>query len=67
MAFTVYLEHDGSETSLGTLTGTSRAVQTFPVNKAAKEFSIRIAGTEEEWLTVYEICVDVEYGEEQSM
>jgi hypothetical protein len=68
MAFTVYIEHDGTETTLGTLTGTTRSVATFPVNKAVKEFSIRIASTtEEEWLTVHEITVDVESSQEEGV
>jgi len=68
MAFTVYLEHDGTETTLGTLdTVGSRTVQTYPVNKEVKEFSIRIASTtEDEWLTIYEISADVDMrGEEK--
>ncbi len=67
MAFTVYLEHDGTETTLGTLNEfRSRGVQTFQVNRAVKEFSIRIATTtDEEWLTVYEITADIDMrGEE---
>lgn len=66
MAYTVYLEHDGTETSLGTLTGTSRSVQSFPVNKAVKEFSIRITGTEEAYINVYEIIVDIDMREEEA-
>ena len=67
MAFTVYLEHDGTETTLGTLNEfRSRGVQTFQVNRAVKECSIRIATTtDEEWLTVYEITADIDMrGEE---
>jgi hypothetical protein len=67
MAFTVYLEHDGTETTLGTLTGTTRGVDTFHANRAAKEFSIRIASTtEEEWLTIYEMTVDIDVREEEA-
>jgi hypothetical protein len=67
MAFTVYIRHDGTETTLGTLSGYSRSVQTFEVNKAIKEFSIRIAGTEEEWLTIYEITADVASSQEEGV
>ena len=66
MAFIVYLEHDGTEKTLSTLTGTSRSVKTMPANIQAKEFSIRIASTTaEEWLTVHEITVDIEMREEE--
>ena len=68
MAFTVYLiDGAGSSTTLGTLEAGTRDVDTFQVNKQAKEFSIRIASTtEEEWLTVYEITVDVDIREEEA-
>ncbi len=67
MAFTVYIEHDGTETTLGTLdTVGSRTRQTFQVNKEIKEFSIRIASTtEDEWLNVHEISVDIDMREEE--
>ncbi len=67
MAFTVYLEHDGTEKTLGTLDTTgSRTLQTYPANIQAKEFSIRIASTtEDEWLNVHEITVDVDMREEE--
>ena len=67
MAFTVYIEHDGTETTLGTLdTAGSRTRQTYQVNREVKEFSIRIASTtEDEWLNVHEITVDVDMREEE--
>ena len=67
MAFTVYIEHDGTEKTLGTLdTVGSRTRQTYQVNEEVKEFSIRIASTtEDEWLNVHEITVDVEMREEE--
>jgi hypothetical protein len=66
MAYTVYIIIDGSSTTLGTLTGNARSVQTFQVNKAAKEFSIRIASsTEEEYINVHEISADVDMRKEE--
>ena len=67
MAFTVYIEHDGTETTLGNLdTVGSRTMQTYSFNKEVREFSIRIASsTEDEWLNVHQILVDIDMREEE--
>jgi hypothetical protein len=66
MAYTVYLIHDGTAKTLGTLSGTSRQVETFEANVPTKEFSVRIQGADEEWLDVYEISVDIDMREEEA-
>jgi hypothetical protein len=65
---TVYLEHDGSETNLGTVSqGTTRAVDTLPVNRVCKEFGIRITGSVDDVVTIHSISADVNVrGEEQA-
>jgi len=63
--FTVYLIAESGQTTLGTLDGSDRTIQTFQANKPVKEFSIRIAGTTSEVLTVHEISARVYIPEEE--
>ena len=64
---TVYLEHDGSETNLGTASqGTTRGVDTLQVNRICKEFGIRITGSIDDWIKIYSISADVFTREEET-
>jgi len=62
---TVYLEHDGSETNLGTISQFNRGVDVLHVNRMCNEFGIRITGAVDDWVKIYRVSAEVYLRQEE--
>jgi hypothetical protein len=64
---TVVLVHDGSTTTLGTITAASRGISTFQANKFADQFGVRITGTIDAAVSVLGVEADVYVAQEETV
>lgn len=56
---TVYLEHDGNEVNLGTVSQFTQDVDTLHVNRMCRSFGIRITGSVDDWVKIFRISAEV--------